>query len=62
VKNKMALFSKKKTKFPTFAVVLLVVGLIWLLNELQVIAINIPWIPVVLIIIAIGMIMNRYQE
>lgn len=58
----MALFSKKKTKFPTFAVILLVVGLIWLLNELQVIAINIPWIPVVLIIIAVGMIINRYKE
>ncbi len=58
----MALFSKKKIKFPTFAVILLVVGLIWLLNELQVIAINIPWIPVVLIIIAVGMIINRYKE
>ncbi len=55
-------FFKKKRKFPTFAVILLVVGFIWLLNELQVIAINIPWIPVVLVIVAIGMILNRYQE
>jgi hypothetical protein len=55
-------FFKKKRKFPTFAVILLVVGLIWLLNELQVIAIDIPWIPVVVVIVAIGMILNRYQE
>lgn len=55
-------FFKKKRKFPTFAVILLVVGLIWLLNELAVITINIPWIPVVLVIVAIGMIINRYRE
>lgn len=57
----MALFTKKR-KFPTFAVILLVVGLIWLLNELKLITINIPWIPVVLVIVAIGMIINRYIE
>ncbi|MBS3078784.1 hypothetical protein J4218_01555 [Candidatus Pacearchaeota archaeon] len=55
-------FFKKKRKFPTFAVILLVVGLIWLLNELRVITINIPWIPVVLVIVAAGMIVNRYRE
>jgi hypothetical protein len=55
-------FFKKKRKFPTFAVILLVVGLIWLLNELEVISINIPWIPAVLVIVAIGMILNRYNE
>jgi hypothetical protein len=49
-----------KRRFPTFAIILLVVGLIWLLNEINVISVNIPWIPVVLIIIAIGMIINRY--
>jgi len=55
-------FFKKKRKFPTFAVILLVVGLIWLLNELEVISINIHWIPAVLVIVAIGMILNRYNE
>ena len=59
----MALFSKKKTKFPTFATVLLATGIIWFLNEMNIIPWqNIPWVPVVLIIIAVGMIINRYRE
>ncbi|MFA5258513.1 MAG: hypothetical protein WC979_04240 [Candidatus Pacearchaeota archaeon] len=59
----MALFKKSKPKFPTFAAVLLAIGLIWFLNEIDVIPwTNIPWIPVVLIIVAIGMIINRYRE
>ncbi|MFH1248905.1 MAG: hypothetical protein V1660_02030 [archaeon] len=45
--------------FPTFAVVLLAIGIIWLLNDLKIIAINIPWIPAILIIVAIGLIANR---
>jgi len=56
------LFRKKKPKFPVLAVLLLVLGLVWLLNELQVISLNLPWIPVVLIVIAIGMIWNRFRE
>lgn len=47
-------------KFPTFAVIILVVGIIWLLNDLEVLSISIPWLPVVLIIIAIGLIANNY--
>ena len=47
-------------KFPMLATILLVVGIIWLLTELKVILIPIPWIPVVLIVIALGMIINRY--
>jgi hypothetical protein len=45
--------------FPTFAVVLLVIGVLWLLSELGVMTIQIPWVPVVLIVVAIGMIINR---
>ncbi len=48
--------------FPTFAVVLLVVGIIWLLNDLNIIMVNIPWVPMVLIIVAIGMIYNRFKK
>ena len=47
-------------KFPMLATILLVVGIIWLLTELKVILIPIPWIPVVLIVIALVMIINRY--
>ena len=47
-------------RFPTLAIALLVVGVIWLLNDLKIVLIDIPWIPVVLIIIAMGMIFNRF--
>jgi len=52
----------KKDKFPTFAIILLVIGIVWLLNETKIIAINLPWIPLVLIVIAIGMIINRFLD
>jgi len=51
-----------KIKFPMLAVILLVIGFIWLLTELKVITISIPWIPIVLIIIATGLIINRYVK
>ena len=51
-----------KTKFPVLAVILLVVAIAWASTELGVLTINIPWIPVILAIIAIGMIINRYSE
>ncbi len=50
-----------KPKFPMLAVILLVVAVVWLLSSLNLIIIDIPWIPVVLIIVAIGMIANRYR-
>jgi hypothetical protein len=53
---------RKKRKFPTMAVILLIVGLVWFLNDLKVISIDIPWIPAILVIVAIGIIINRYQE
>lgn len=48
--------------FPTLPVVILAIGVIWLLNDLDVVTINIPWLPVVLIIVAIGLIVNRYAR
>lgn len=51
-----------KTKFPVLAVILLLFALAWILSELEVLIIDIPWIPVILAIIAIGMIVNRYAR
>lgn len=49
-----------KTKgFLTVPIILLVIGIIWLLNDLRILTISIPWVPLVLIIIAIGLIVNR---
>lgn len=51
-----------KNKFPALAVILLLFALAWLLSDLGYLAIDIPWIPVVLGIIAIGMIFNRFRS
>ncbi|MBR9698849.1 hypothetical protein GOV09_00125 [Candidatus Woesearchaeota archaeon] len=52
----------KKDKFPTFAVIILVIAVIWLLTDLGVIAINVPWIPLILIIIAVGWIADSFKK
>jgi hypothetical protein len=51
-----------KRKFPVLWTLILVFSLSWLLNELGVISINVPWIPTILAIIAIAMIINRFIE
>lgn len=49
-------------KFPTFAVILLLIGIAWLLSELRILTISIPWVPVIIIVIAIGMIVNKTSK
>ncbi len=51
-----------KPKFPVFGIILLLIGLSWALNELKIISIDLPWFPIILIILAIGMIVNRYRD
>lgn len=48
--------------FPVLAVIVLVFSLVWLLNELEVISFTLPWFPVILIIISVGMIVNRFMK
>ena len=52
----------KAKGFPTFAVILLVLAGLWLLGELNVININVPWFPLIIVIVAIGMIVNHYRK
>lgn len=47
-------------KFPTVAVILLILAIVWLLSDLGAINVDIPWIPVILIVVAVGWIVNRY--
>jgi len=49
-------------RFSTFAVAILVVGILWLLNDLNILAFEIPWVPVVLIVIALGWIIGHYSK
>lgn len=50
-----------RNKFPVLAVILLIFALVWLFSDLGYWYVNLPWIPVVLVIIAIGMIFNRFN-
>lgn len=38
------------------------VGIVWSIDELGYFSINFPWIPIVLIIVSVGMIVNRYAS
>ncbi len=51
-----------KKRFPVLAVILLLFAIAWILSEFGYITIDIPWIPVILAIIAIGMIINRLSN
>ena len=45
-----------------FATILLILGIVWLSQDLGYLKINVPWIPVILIIVAVGMIWNRFRN
>ncbi len=49
-------------KFPTFGVILLLIGFVWLLSDTGVITIRVPWVPLILIVVAIGIIVNAFQK
>jgi hypothetical protein len=49
-------------KFPVVGVLLLIVAIVWLLSDLGILTINIPWLPVVLGVVAIGLIYNRIRK
>ncbi len=49
-------------RFPTFAVILLVFSVLWLLSDLGVITVRIPWLPIVLMVVATGWIMEFYSK
>ncbi len=51
-----------KKGFPTLAVLLLVVAVLWLLSDLGMITVTIPWWPVILIVLALGWIANHYSQ
>jgi hypothetical protein len=51
-----------KKGFPTFAVIVLVLAVLWLLGEMGVLTINIPWFPLIIAIIALGWVINHYSK
>lgn len=41
-------------KFPVFPIVVFLVAFFWLLNDLRILTVNIPWIPIVLLVLSVG--------
>ena len=52
----------RRKGFPTFAVIVLVLSLLYLLDSLNILATRIPWLPIILIIVASGWIVDRYSD
>jgi len=48
--------------FPTFAIIILVLGVLLLLSETGILKTKIPWFPAIIIIISIGWIINHYRK
>lgn len=49
-------------RFPTFPVILIVVGTLWLLSDTGILPIKVPWFPIVMILIGIGWIVNERKK
>jgi len=45
-----------KCGFPVHAVCILIIGILWLLSDLKILVINIPLLPIMAIVLALGMI------
>ncbi len=60
--NKTEIKTHKRGKFPFFGVILLLIGVIWLLQELEYLTADVPWVPLLLIVVAMGVIVNRYSR
>ena len=51
-----------RKKFPMLALILLIFAVVWFVSEFYNLNINLPWIPLILIVVALGMIINRYTN
>lgn len=47
------------SKTSMFGLMVLLVGVLWLLSETGTIVMEIPWVPVLVIVVALGMIMKN---
>jgi len=48
--------------FPIFAIIVLLLGIGWLLKDLEIITFDIPWLPIVVIIVALGMLVKHCKK
>ena len=50
----------KNKVFPVFAFTVLVLAVLWILEEVGVLVVNVPWFPVIIAAIAVGWILDFY--
>jgi len=43
-------------KFPVFAGLILAIGVLWLLAEVGTITLDLPWLPIIVVVLALGVI------
>ena len=51
-----------KGKFPALAVIVLIFAIVWFISEWYGVYVNLPWLPLILIIVALGWIFNRFNN
>jgi len=54
--------AKKKEVFPAFAIGVFILAILWILGDLGVITIKIPWFPIIIGVVALGAIINFYAN
>ena len=47
---------------PIFAVIVFLIALLWLLNDLNLLAISVPWVPLIVLVVAFGWVMKHYAK
>lgn len=52
----------KKVSLPLFAIIVLIIGVVWLLTELGIVTANLPWWPIVIIAVALNWIYEFYNK
>jgi len=50
---------RRRKKFPTFAFIVMIFAIVWFLSELEMINLDVPWLPLILIVISFGWVFNR---
>ena len=53
---------RHKSIFPVGGFIVLIIGIVWMLNELHVFTVDLPWVPLVIIVIGLGIILNHYYK
>jgi len=52
----------KKQTFPTFAIAVFILAILWILTDVGILTVNVPWFPVIIAAIALGWIFDFYAN